>query len=505
MHTVRAADSSTVVLLVHAPYPGHLKFRGVPSSMLAAAAPFVRHWCDRWPVGYVDPVASSAEFYGQLKEILGSGRIRAVCISTSTAAIEETSRIAALAKNTRPDALVVAGGPHEDDCSPPVTARIPDVDVSIGGDAEFALEFVLRDFLEREERPAAFVPGLAARLRSARIAAGRFQLTMRDEDRPKTESFDRGSIPVTDLETHVLPNRLPRFDVFGAPTTLPVMVSRGCPYGRCTFCAEAIRGGGVRVTESFDWLLRLHEAHPNAAVFCQDSIFPRGPAVRARLLPLLRGLGVEWGAQVYLRALTRETVDELAAHGCTYLYTGLESASPELLGAVGKLGMGPDLALERLGWIRDAGMRVGISLMFGVMATTGELMETETTIASTLDLARDIRRAGVDVTGFYPNVQTVLPGTALARGLAASGHSLDFYRMPRTATFDVLEDGGVGHNFATIAPSRDTERIAAAIRDAALELRASDQATGLHGTRLLEHEWEAAPRARVNLLHATRG
>lgn len=493
MHVVAEAGPSTAVLLVHAPYPGDLKFRGVPSSMLAAAAPFVRAWSHRWPVGYLDPVATCPSFYQQLEGLLRGGQVRAVCISTSTAAIEEAARIASLVKAVAPEVLVVAGGPHEDDCAEPITARVGSVDVSVGGEAEFALAFLLRDFLDRDERPEQFVANVTGRLRATTVPSGRLRLSTGAGGQSNTVPFDCGPIQGRDLETDVLPDRLPRFDIFDAPATLPVMVSRGCPYGRCTFCAEAIRGGGVLVTEDFDWLRHLHEAHPQAALYFQDSIFPRGPTVRARLLPLLRELGVEWGAQVYLRALTRETVDELAAHGCSYLYTGLESGSSRLLGAVGKVGMGPDLALERLAWIRDAGIRVGISLMFGVMATSSELLETEATIARTLDLARDIRKTGVEVTGFYPNVLTVLPGTSLARGLAAAGHRIDFYRMPRAETFDVLEDGGVGHNFATLAPSRQTERVAAAIRDAALELRAGDTATGLHGTRSPDGEWRAVP------------
>lgn len=475
MRILTQAGLSTTVLLVHAPYPGDMKFRGVPSSMLAAIAPFATSPAGgAESIGYLDPVSASPAFYGELAELLRRGTVRVVCISTSTAAIEETRRIATTVKALAPGVLVVAGGPHEDDCEEAIPVRLHDVDLSIGGTAEFALDLVLREFLARDETPERFLERLGTLLSRTRLPAGRCKVSCRTWQPGTTRTLDFGPLSANDLAPRVLPDRLPSFSIFDAPTTLPIMVSRGCPYGRCTFCAEAIRGGGTLVSSEFSWIERLHAAHPDAAIYFQDSIFPRGKIAREGLLPLLRDLGVEWGAQVYLRALTRGTVEELAAHGCTYLYTGLESASPDLLSAVGKPGVDPKLALERLGWMRDHGVRAGVSLMFGVMASTGELLETADTVRRTLDLAVAIRDAGVQVTGFYPNVQTVLPGTELARGLCASGRDLDFYRMPRAGVFDVLEDGGVGYNFATLDPSRAAGALAETIRAAALALQPAE-------------------------------
>ena len=133
------------------------------------------------------------------------------------------------------------------------------------------------------------------------------------------------------------------------------------------------------------------------------------------------------------------------------LHTGLESASEEILAAIGKVNMNRDVALERLAWMRDLGFRVGISLMFGAISLDGRLLETEATVAETLQLAADIRAMGVEVTGFYPNIMTVLAGTELERSLRARGIRLDFYRMPRAAVFEGFEDGGVGYNFVTLS------------------------------------------------------
>ena len=239
------------------------------------------------------------------------------------------------------------------------------------------------------------------------------------------------------------------------------MVSRGCSYGKCTFCAEANRDGAVIRTKDYDWVRQLASGHPNAALYFQDSIFPAGNGSSAQLLPLLRDLGCEWGCQVYLPTLTQKRVAELAAHGCTYLYTGVESGAQHVVAGIHKPDLTHELVLERMRWAAAQGLKVGISLMFGSMAVTGEILETAASLQQTRGLAENIAALGITIAGFYPNVQTVLPGTALARGLANAGHALDFYRMPRAPIFDGLEDGGVGFNFLTLWNS-SPDRIALA-------------------------------------------
>ena len=112
--------------------------------------------------------------------------------------------------------------------------------------------------------------------------------------------------------------------------------------------------------------------------------------------------------------------------------------------------MNESLILQRIGWMREHGIRVGVSLMFGGISLEGKLLETRITARKTLSLARRILDAGVNVTGFYPNVLTVLPGTRLAVALDRLGHRLDFFEMPTCNLFKGLEDGGIGYNFMTI-------------------------------------------------------
>lgn len=464
------ATSATRVLLVHAPYPGRLKFEAQPSSLLTAAGALVRDLASEGrlaEIGILDPGASSPAFYAELARLAAAGTLAVVCISASTAAIEEAARIARVVREVAPnEVLVLGGGPHEDDAPEPMAERIPGIDLSVGGDAEGALAALagaalsgaavranLLDARELLER----VP-----LRGAGVvsSAGGRRFRWRGKEGARLE--DVASRPWTDKPVH--------FSVFPGRTTLPLMVSRGCSYGQCSFCAEG-GSGGQQALGSFEHLVPLLEAHPGSAIYFQDSIFPSTRAVRERLLPLLRDAGRPWGCQVYLPTLSRAFVQELAAHGCTYAYTGLESGAEALRVAVGKRGLRTALVSERLQWLSGSGLSLGLSLMFGVISDAGELLETERTVAETVRFVEGLVEGRLRVVGVYPNVLTVLPGTRLAQVLGAGGAALDFYRMPRTAEFEDMEDGGVGHNFVTMGLDR-AESLSARVAEASKRLSA---------------------------------
>ncbi|MCA8952057.1 MAG: radical SAM protein [Planctomycetes bacterium] len=461
MDVFRQAVTPPEVLFVHAPYPGRLKFRAVPSSMFAAAGPFVVANRDRQAT-YLDPGSPTPEFYAHLESLLATGRVRALCISTSTAAIEETARIAATSSLLAPETLVIVGGPHENDIDNKSANRLPGVHLSIGGEASSALRNLLELYLSDNRTAEEFVRGLHPRNLTEADTCGTF--TVASSCWPAGVEFDQGPSRFRDPRPLLIPENYPRFDVFSSPATIPLMVSRGCSYGRCTFCAEANRDGSVIRTSDYEWIARLADRAPEAALYFQDSIFPAGNDSSSELLPLLRNLGREWGCQVYLPTLTERRIAELADHGCTYLYTGIESGAPDVLEGIRKPKVQPRLVAERTRWIAKKGPRVGLSLMFGSMSTNGVVLENERSLNLTRDLTDAVRDTGVRIAGFYPNVQTVLPGTQLARGIAAAGQDLDFYTMPRAPIFDGLEDGGVGYNFLTVAtPSANELSLAESI------------------------------------------
>lgn len=452
---VPPAQHGTTVLLIHAAYPARPRFDGLPSSLLSASARLVEHLAERGiPFGLMDPGSSCEAFYESLEHILRSGSVRVVCISTSTAAIEETVRIARLVRAVRGSKpLIVVGGPHEDACRLKVAEAIHEVDVSIAGDGEFVLLELVRRFLDLPDATISAARALEFLGHVEPSLRGRGIVTSRTWGQPFGRPFDFGPTEVESFHTRCHFARPVRFDVFPGGTAVPLTISRGCSYGQCTFCSEGGPGVKAQVCDDFEWILDLSARHPGVPLYFQDSIFPATRRVRQELLPKLRGLDIEWGCQVYLPTLSERLVAELAESGCTYLYTGIESGSDDILRAIGKTGLTRALILERLGWFARHDMRAGLSLMFGAMADDGRLLETENTIAETLSLVHELQSRRVPIAGIYPNVETVLPGTALDDG------SLDFYSMPRAPSFTDFEDGCVGYNFLTVVRPPDAARL----------------------------------------------
>ena len=65
MQILSESTGPTEVLLVHAPYPGRLKFQGIPCSLFAAVGPFAAKK-GSVQVSYLDPVAPTGAFYQRL-------------------------------------------------------------------------------------------------------------------------------------------------------------------------------------------------------------------------------------------------------------------------------------------------------------------------------------------------------------------------------------------------------------------------------------------------------
>lgn len=473
-------STATSVLLLHAPYPGKLKFNGMPSSLLHAIAPLAHRLLASGALGQLgilDPGTADNAYRSTLAHALASPNLRVLCISSSTAAGDELARAIDLARSLRGDELlIVVGGPHEDDCELKTAERLPGIDLSIAGDAEQVLDFVLHTYLMRDETPRDFVTTLAVDLPRQPLRGGRVIVSG-----PACGSITLNlpRLSPSDLAPPVWTTKRVSFSVFQDRETLPIMVTRGCPYGRCAFCAEPNRDAFLMHSE-FAWVHELAAMRPNAAIYLQDSILPAGATVEQRLLPMLRELDRPWGCQVYLPTLTRAFLRKLASNGCNYIYTGLEAADSAILAAVGKHNLTENLALERLAWARDCGLHVGVSLMFGALGSSGELLETQATIAATVEMADRILAAEVPVAGFYPNIMTVLPGTALARGLASHGIHLDFYRMPRSQVFQDFEDGAVGYNFTTLPSRVGAQAHRDSIAEDILQAAAHIQRMGVH-------------------------
>jgi len=249
-----------------------------------------------------------------------------------------------------------------------------------------------------------------------------------------------------------------RFPIFQAEDgsvqrTAHFMAAASCPY-HCNYCSEAatVNKHVLRFTRNAEAsaLDRVLEyvSYGAEALFFDDSIFWAGHVrhmiefcnllIQAKAQALWRPPGdqawlreeqdwqrlydVQWGAQLTVEFLTslqsREKALELLyamrAAGCTYIYFGIESMSPEVmqhihknLARAGGLDW-PEKVRVALELVKSAGLRAGASVLFGLDG------ETRATIDETVQgLSRLLADRLLDIAS--PNILTYHPATAITR------------------------------------------------------------------------------------------
>jgi len=448
---------------VSAPYSGTvLRFRGEPTSLLYAIAPLVEEikkaerdeeslirGLTMNDLALLNPTVASEKLYAEIERRLRRQNLRAICISNLTASSPEARRIAELAKKVNPQTITIFGGPHEDDIGlktavDPVFEGI--VDFSVAGDGEYALLQLTKIIFDHPEATVEEVKALVLDHATAfRWCEGRGGIYFRHKEQSHQLPLSQKMLNLDNLP--LMPRELLHeadtrtFSVFKKGgwnvKTAQIMTQRGCAW-RCSFCSESATLN-LRSVESVirevEEIKHFKERHPGLdrenyeAIFFDDSTFTTSSRRRKEFLRELyvhlRHCGLEWGCQTRLDQIDEETLEAMKQAGCTYVYTGLESASDEMLRAMVK-DEGREHIEKAFKAINHVGIRMGVSLIFGVAELgTHKTSETRETIIETLDFVQNQTREG-NIVIVSPNVATYYPGTAMT----TSSHADIDFRNP---------------------------------------------------------------------------
>ncbi len=244
--------------------------------------------------------------------------------------------------------------------------------------------------------------------------------------------------------------------------TAHFMVTNACPY-HCFFCSEGatvvgmfLSFGGEGIHNAIERMVEYVE-YGAESIFFDDSVFWGGnvgiivnfcrawmkvrkmaeeigtPQVVlfGRTVDREKVVNLQWGAQFTVDLLaSRHNPDEagfmletMKAAGCTYIYIGIESMAETVIASVHK-NMNKkerwEVRVRRaLGLARQAGIRVGSSVLFGL---EGETPETISETISKVDelLAEDLLSIA------SPNILTYHPNTEITR-LHQMEEKLDYH------------------------------------------------------------------------------
>ncbi len=345
---------------------------------------------------------------------LQKDRYDLVGISAMVTMAGEALAAARLAKETNPDCLVIAGGPHPTTL-PLEVLEEPAVDAVCIGEGERSFtEVVEKSSLEN-------VPGIYTRDGSGGLAGG-------------------ASLPVADLDGLAFPalELLPMEDYLNHWFQLdsvqpglqgvPVMATRGCPF-KCSYCQPTLDhlfGKGVRKRSPENVIdelaLRMEQFGINAYIFADDTFIADRKWVLSFCEELQsRSLGLTWGCNVRVDLVDRELLAAMQGAGLSKIYMGIEVYDDERRSEVFNKRLTRSHVEESLHAARELGIHTQGYFMLGA---PGESR------SDVWDTVRYAWRLLLDDATF--NITTPLPGTLLFDNyrdrIVCRSEDMDYYK-----------------------------------------------------------------------------
>jgi radical SAM superfamily enzyme YgiQ (UPF0313 family) len=411
------------LLIINSPYPRPSKFFGQPTSVLYAAARLVPWYERKYSESphFINFNSWSFDQYlsqGQdfLRRFVRKIKPHIVAISTTSAAWSQARTIAEIVKSEGVP-FVMLGGPHEDDIYPKTVDVDHNVDISVSGDGETPFHRLVRIILENRIGSLAQLEKHRAEWTSTEQAFGKFAVQLRAckpdyvASREKSRCLDE--LPL--MPRHLMAERekyhYPIFQWIDGTVKrcAQVMTQRGC-IAKCEFCSESQRLDTRSAANVIAELVRIKQ-QGYEAVFFDDSTFTNLSKGRREFLNsicrALKDLDLEWGCQTRVDSINLEIAKSMYDAGCTYVYFGIETAEPDLLGRLGKKYSISTMD-NALADCKAAGLRVGASLILGTPDDNHRSLESVQSAQKTFDYIRKYVDQGpivlvsINFYGYYP-------------------------------------------------------------------------------------------------------
>lgn len=347
-----------------------------------------------------------------LVEKLMQSRARVVGIGNMfTAVFSGAVECASAARRALPSARLIMGGVHPS-CTPEEVAGLPEVDYVLCGEGEVVLPNLMR-YLEGAA-DSIMPPGVYWRESGGIRNSGPAQPIM-DLDALPSPAYDLLDMQIyrSAAETDLISR-----GEKGA-FTMPIISSRGCPYG-CIFCAvhrlNGRRWRGRAPAKVVDEIELLQKRYGVNSFTIEDSNFTyeedRAIAICNDILR--RGLHIRWNTPNGLRAdrITPRLIDAMKQAGCYEITMAAEHGDQKFLNRVIRKGLDLESIFRAGAIIRKAGLSVACFLMMGFPGETPRELE------QTVRFGRRLARAGILPLFF---ICSPLPGTVMYQAFVAQG------------------------------------------------------------------------------------
>ncbi len=209
---------------------------------------------------------------------------------------------------------------------------------------------------------------------------------------------------------------LPKSSTTKAVPFLPMLTSRGCPYG-CDYCPYPVGQG-------LDWRFRspgnvVDEIEHLVIDLGIQYILFRDPMFSLRLDRTVeiceeiqrRGLAVRWKCETRADRLDERTLSAMAAAGCEGINFGVESAEMAIQANVGRKPISQERIIETVELCRKLGIK---TFCFFIIGLPGDSVQT---ILETIVFAIRLRSNWVQFTAASPFIGTKLRAWAVENSL----------------------------------------------------------------------------------------
>ena len=225
---------------------------------------------------------------------------------------------------------------------------------------------------------------------------------------------------IQDLDRLPFPDKAPFYEYGCFHDNLEIVTGRGCPF-RCTFCnihfqRSLTKGKGnfvrrrsvANVIEELKTHLRRYDVR--YITFHDDTFTADAEWIEEFSDLYKKEVNLPFYCFVYPTTVTRKIMAQLKSANCMQIFMGMESGDPDIRRDLLKRPMSDELILKSAAIVKQSGIRLQISAIFGFPDEKPESMWK--TVALAEKVAPDL------VTGyvFYPFPKTELFNYAIASG-----------------------------------------------------------------------------------------
>jgi len=337
-----------------------------------------------------------------------------------------------IAKQARPEAWTVFGGPHASMAARDTLEYLPFIDIVVRNEGEItSLELV--QALESSEPYSNLkkVQGISFRDIDGTI--------IENPKRPYIRPLDL--IPIPDRELIQFRKYNFSIEVPGKERVpaLNMMTSRGCPFN-CNFCATPVNWGRAVRMHSVDRVIQEIELgmknYGIKAVWFYDDTFDANPKRLEQLCDIFieRKYNLNWYAEVRVDILTKPLLEKMVKSGLYYLSFGVEAGSERVRKEIIRKNVDLTQVRNAIKWANELGITPNPFFIFSHPTETWEEAQETIKLIEEFSPYADI---SVSILHVYPG--TDLEKTAIELGVIPEDYTWTRKRDPRIITLPVAQ------------------------------------------------------------------